>query len=496
MDRAASSRNKSKNMLAFQILIIMAVAKIPQLILGNDRDDLFWVFIGMIAFYIALNIVIFMVKPESDTMKYISVIGYAILSGIIVFLQDNMAYGFSLLIPIALSIVYLDEMLIIVTGVIAGITFFVKTFILIQSGGFDNGKSWISVSIFLVLFVVAVVMAVKLINKYIEIDRQELEYHTQFQEIAAANMKKVVDNGNLHIETLQGMMDKFEDATEEVTKSVDAISMGVNDSVENMENSTNMTQQIQDVIDDLIDVKDNTLVSVDSAVAKTEVGRDIIDRLKTKSQDIAIVNQDVTKVSEELSERVSSAEEITRIIYQISSQTNLLALNASIEAARAGEQGRGFAVVADEIRNLADDTRNSIDSITEILQGVTALAARTSDLIKQSVDAVLEENKYIEQANESFSDISNVVDELHTDMKKLDELSGVLDASNNSIIDNLANQQAASEEIAANAESSAALSRSNLEELKEVIIELNEIVDILGSLRDADSDSLFNAGNQ
>jgi methyl-accepting chemotaxis protein len=257
-----------------------------------------------------------------------------------------------------------------------------------------------------------------------------------------------------------------------------------------------MTQQIQDVIDDLIDVKDNTLVSVDSAVAKTEVGRDIIDRLKTKSQDIAIVNQDVTKVSEELSERVSSAEEITRIIYQISSQTNLLALNASIEAARAGEQGRGFAVVADEIRNLADDTRNSIDSITEILQGVTALAARTSDLIKQSVDAVLEENKYIEQANESFSDISNVVDELHKDMKKLDELSGVLDASNNSIIDNLANQQAASEEIAANAESSAALSRSNLEELKEVIIELNEIVDILGSLRDADSDSLFNAGNQ
>ena len=58
MDRTASSRNKSKNMLVFRILIIMAVAKIPQLILGNDRNELFWVFIGMIAFYIALNIVV------------------------------------------------------------------------------------------------------------------------------------------------------------------------------------------------------------------------------------------------------------------------------------------------------------------------------------------------------------------------------------------------------------------------------------------------------
>jgi methyl-accepting chemotaxis protein len=271
--------------------------------------------------------------------------------------------------------------------------------------------------------------------------------------------------------------------------------MGVNDSVENMENSTNMTQQIQDVIDDLIDVKDNTLVSVDSAVAKTEVGRDIIDRLKTKSQDIAIVNQDVTKVSEELSERISSAEEITRIIYQISSQTNLLALNASIEAARAGEQGRGFAVVADEIRNLADDTRNSIDNITEILQGVTALSDRTSQLIKNSVDAVSEENEYISKADELFKKISGIVDVLHADMQRLDKLSGTLDESNNTIIDSLANQQASSEEIAANAESSADLSRNNLEELKEVIIELNEIADILKSLGAADADEIFNNTN-
>ncbi len=491
MDRTESSRNKAKNTLAFDILIVMALAKVLQIIFGNDRNELFPLFIGAIIFYIAVNVMFYLMKPDSPMLKFVSVVGYAVMACFIMLFQDNLVYGYSVLPAVVISVVYLDEMMVILTGSLAGIAFVIKTLAAIKNGGWEGGKGWFSVTVFIVLFVIAIVLVTKLINKYIEIDRQELEYHTKYQEIVADNMKKVVDNGNAHIETLQGMMDTFENATEEVTKSVDAISMGVNDSVENMESSSNMTQQIQDVIDNLIDVKDSTLVSVNSAVSKTESGRDIIEELKSKSQDIELVNQDVTKVSAELSERVSSAEEITRIIYQISNQTNLLALNASIEAARAGEQGRGFAVVADEIRNLADDTRNSIDNITEILHGVTVLAEKTSELIKTSVAAVLEENNFIEQADKSFSDISEVVDELHTDIKKLDELSNVLDASNNTIIDSLANQQASSEEIAANAESSAELSRNNLEELKEVIIELNEIADILGTLRDADSEDLF-----
>ena len=69
-------------------------------------------------------------------------------------------------------------------------------------------------------------------------------------------------------------------------------------------------------------------------------------------------------------------------------------------------------------------------------------------------------------------------------------MSGNLDASNNSIIDGLANQQAASEEIAANAQSSADLCETNLNELNGVIDELNEIAKIIGSLRAADLDEI------
>lgn len=486
-------RTSKKNALAMKIMLMMSLVKVVSLICSSLDHKYFPLFMAVVGIYVAANISVMVIRPDCVFTKYISITGYAVVSCLIMLLENNIVYAFPIFAALGMSMVYLDETQITITGILTCISIIAKAVWSILIYGPAASFDWIEAAAFLVFFAVGLVFACRLIIKYMDIDKQELEYHTAFQEEVTQNMVKVVDNGNQHIEILQGMLDKFQSATEEVTKSVDAISMGVTDTVENMENSTNMTQQIQGIINNLLKVKDSTLVSTGKAVDTTDAGLEIIGKLKTKSEDIDIVNKNVTDVSQELCDKIVSAEEITKIIYQISNQTNLLALNASIEAARAGEQGRGFAVVADEIRNLADDTRNSIDSITKILHGVTVLAEKTSTLIKNSVDAVAEQSKYIEQADLSFKKISDVVDELHQDMKQLDYLSETLDESNNTIIDSLANQQAASEEIAANAQSSAELSQCNLDELKEVIVELNEIAEIIGSLSNASQDDMYNS---
>lgn len=484
------TRLAKKNDLAMKVMVAFAIAKIVVLIINHKTQEGFVPLLVLFALFAVGNVVFQLINDRSEWMKFTSVTAFSVLVLVSAFVSGSVMDALPIFIAMGMCIIYMDTFHIRVTCGASTLGILVETIIQIVKHGFAPSVTWIEILLLAVIFTFGILMACSITLREQETDRQEIEYHVAYQEEITENMVKVVDNGNAHIEQLQSKLDNFQAATAEVTKSVDAISTGVTDTAENMEVSTTMTQQIQDIIDNLIDVKDNTVQSTHRAIESVKSGLDIIESLKDKSDDINVANEDVTRVSEELCEKIQSAEEITQIIYQISSQTNLLALNASIEAARAGEQGRGFAVVADEIRKLADDTRSSIDSITQLLKGVTDLANHTSDLVRRSVEAVSEQAKYIEAADGSFQTIAGAVEELSGDMKQLDKLSGNLDASNNSIIDGLANQQAASEEIAANAQSSADLCETNLKELNGVIDELNEIAKIIGSLRAADLDEI------
>lgn len=483
-------RLAKKNDLAMKVMVAFAIAKIAVLIMNHKSQKGFVPLLVLFAVFAVGNVVFQIINDRSEWMKFTSVTVFAALVVVSLFISGSVLDALTIFIAMGMCIIYMDVWHIRITCGISAIGLLVETIIQISGYGFSSSVAWIEILLLTIIFMFGMLLACNITLHEHETDRQEIEYHVAYQEEITENMVKVVDNGNAHIEQLQSKLDNFQMATADVTKSVDAISAGVTDTVENMEVSTTMTQQIQGIIHNLIDVKDHTVQSTEQAIESVKIGLDIIENLKDKSQDIHVANEDVTRVSEELCEKIASAEEITQLIYQISSQTNLLALNASIEAARAGEQGRGFAVVADEIRKLADDTRSSIDNITQLLKGVTELANHTLNLIHKSVSAVSEQAKYIEAADGSFQAIAGVVEELSGDIEQLDALSGTLDESNNSIIDGLANQQAASEEIAANAQSSADLCQTNLEELNGVIDELNEIAKIIGSLRAADLDEI------
>jgi len=128
--------------------------------------------------------------------------------------------------------------------------------------------------------------------------------------------------------------------------------------------------------------------------------------------EVSTLNQSLTDSSRSMQLLEEESDNITKIldvIRSIAEQTNLLALNAAIEAARAGEQGRGFAVVADEVRTLAQRSRGATEEIDSVLMNLLEQTRIVSEQMGKSVQQSTQTIIKIEQASDSFNEISTLV---------------------------------------------------------------------------------------
>ena len=122
--------------------------------------------------------------------------------------------------------------------------------------------------------------------------------------------------------------------------------------------------------------------------------------------------------------------DIIGVIDEIAFQTNLLALNAAVEAARAGEQGRGFAVVAAEVRNLAQRSAGAAkeikglisDSVEAVGQG-TKLVDETGKTFEELVTAIVEVGTMIDDINDAGKEQSSGIREVSSAVGKMDEMT-------------------------------------------------------------------------
>jgi methyl-accepting chemotaxis protein len=155
---------------------------------------------------------------------------------------------------------------------------------------------------------------------------------------------------------------------------------------------------------------------------------------------VSSLNKSLSESSQSMKSLELESENITKIldvIRSIAEQTNLLALNAAIEAARAGEQGRGFAVVADEVRTLAQRSRGATEEIDAVLMNLLDKTRVVSQQMAVNVEQSKQTIEKIEQANQSFNEISSLVGQMKENISRITQAADQQRSSSDLISDDI-----------------------------------------------------------
>ena len=196
----------------------------------------------------------------------------------------------------------------------------------------------------------------KLSEKFTYDMTQSVRDEQKVQSKMVEDILRVSDSVKEEVADADSLIESLRESSNAVYSSMQEITARTQETVISVQEQSKMTEKISSAISE---TAENAKVMVEAATDSAhmmEQSMESIQNIPKSAETIGQTNSHVVETMEELQKKAKEVQQITEVIFTISSQTNLLALNASIESARAGEAGKGFAVVADEIRKLAEET--------------------------------------------------------------------------------------------------------------------------------------------
>ncbi len=305
---------------------------------------------------------------------------------------------------LALVTLYLDKRVILVYGIVYGVSAFIVLKInpvYISGKDMDTRLAAISLVIYMLLWAVLCIVTIRA-NRLMEASSEASKKANEYKD-TVLEQKKLV--GNV-VEQLQASVEQSNKEVNGLSTEAELIVDTVHRFVKTQEQTSAGLKQLEETA-----MKSNSEIINNYQLAsnmKSEFTY-VMDAIKVVSEEREGFIQSMADITETIKESVESANHflaesnkiasILEEINEISSQTNLLSLNASIEAARAGENGKGFAVVADQIRVLSEQSQRYAVRIQEILDPFSEVIKEVAGRVESSatsVDTSMEEiNKLI-----------------------------------------------------------------------------------------------------
>ncbi len=215
---------------------------------------------------------------------------------------------------------------------------------------------------------------------------------TEKLKSAAARDEALKISSELRRNEMQRLASDFEGSVHNI---VEALSAGVQSVGNSAQQLATIGSQTADRTDAMAAMANNMSHAIQSVAAASRQLHSSADSISVQVLDQVAASDRARAIGDESCRAISGLtrdtvkiSDVATMIRSIAGQTNLLALNATIEAARAGDAGRGFAVVAQEVKSLATQTHNAIASVTDNVLQIRTQMDSTAITVASVLDQI------------------------------------------------------------------------------------------------------------
>lgn len=278
------------------------------------------------------------------------------------------------------------------------------------------------------------------------------------------------------IKHIREMSDQTRNAVDEMTKGINENAASTEKIVNSVNDATTMLSKTKELSNETKEYS----IRMQSVIKENSDGISLmVNQMDTIDNAVGMALSNITGLMEGMEKINSFLANITAI----ANQTNLLALNASIEAARAGEQGKGFTVVASEIGKLAEMSNKTVKDINVIIEEINNATNLTLEKVTNGKDAVKAGNKIISDVKDAFDNLEKSIEAIADRIDKEDTMITHISSEFDSIMEQLENISAVSEEHAASTEEVLAAIETQYDLVSKVTNEMSAISNQSNSLR-------------